>query len=63
MSNVERLMQAGIELDERAKQRIESLSEQEMASLLALYTQEPGTEILPDNQGWGDQHRSFLDLN
>lgn len=62
MSNAERLMQAGVELDEGSKQRIESLSENEMASLLALYTQEPRTEILPDNKGWGDQTRSFVDL-
>lgn len=63
MSNMERLMQAGVELDERAKERIESLSETEMESLLALYTREPRTEILSDDQGWADQHRSFLDLN
>jgi len=62
MSNAERLMQAGVELNEASKQRIESLSESEMATLLSLYTQEPRTEILPDNKGWGDQTRSFVDL-
>ena len=63
MSNVERLMQAGVEIEEESKPRIESLSEEELASLLALYTKEPRTEILPENQGWADQTRSFLDLN
>jgi hypothetical protein len=61
MSNVELLRQAGVEvgpeMGELSRERIESLNEEEMASLLALYATEEKAEILWDNEGWADQTR------
>jgi hypothetical protein len=62
MSNVELLRQAGVEvgpeMGELSRERIESLNEEEMTSLLALYATEERTEILWDNEGWADQTRT-----